>query len=454
MKDRLLCCYFAIIFLVLLSFSNVAADVRPNGFSFTPFAGWYIFEGNEEYNDRPLYGLGLGYRFNEHWSTELSLSYGDFKMNACELPDDADVRHDAYAAYMDIYYDFLPDCKVVPFFTMGMGAMAFDYAEEERHPDLIIEKKHASVFHYGAGIRFQLTSWLDLRTDVRHALSFDVGRSEEQDFEVFNNMMATMGLTFSFGQAKPSVSEVQSNDQDQDGVPDNLDQCPNTVPNVSVNGKGCPYDSDQDGVFDHQDRCQGSQPGAIVDMFGCPKDSDNDSVPDDKDKCPGTEPGVTVDANGCPLDTDNDGISDVMDKCPNTPAGVNVDATGCEIKQTKKIRLNLKIEFASGKSDISSASLEQVKKVAEAMREYPNSTAVIEAHTDSSGGAEYNLKLSQERANMVKHYLTSLFNIDASRLEAVGHGENRPIADNRTKAGRKRNRRAIAIITAIQTTGQ
>jgi len=454
MKDRLMCCFFVMCLFVLLSFSNGAAEVRPNGFSVTPFAGWYIFEGNENFNDRPLYGLGLGYRLSEHWSTELSLSYGDFKMNACELPDCADVRHDAYAAYMDIYYDFLPGCKIVPFLTAGMGAIAFDYEEEERDPNLIISKKHESVIHYGAGIRYELTPQLDLRADVRHALAFDVAQSENQDFDLFNNMMATVGITFAFGHSQPSVSGMNREDQDQDGVPDSIDQCPNTVPNVSVNGKGCPYDSDKDGVYDHQDRCPDSQPGAQVDMFGCTKDSDSDGVADDRDRCPGTRANVTVDVNGCPLDADKDGISDLMDKCPNTPVGVRVDATGCEIKQTKKIRLNLKIEFASGKSEISTSSLDQVKRVAEAMQEYPDSTTVIEAHTDSSGGSDYNLKLSQERANMVVHYLTNFFGIDASRLRAVGYGESRPIADNQTKAGRKRNRRAVAIITATQTTGQ
>jgi OOP family OmpA-OmpF porin len=454
MKDRLLSCFIAMSFLVMLSISNLAAEVRPNGFNITPFAGWYIFEGNEDFNDRPLYGLGIGYRLDEHWSTELSLSYGDFKMNACELPDCADVRHDAYAAYLDIYYDFLPGCKLVPFVTAGMGALTFDYNEEERDPTLIIRKKNASVFHYGAGIRYELTPQLDLRADVRHALSFDVAKSQDQDFDLFNNMMATLGVTYSFGKSRPAVGGLQSDDQDQDGVPDAIDQCPNTVPNVSVNGKGCPYDSDQDGVYDHQDRCPNSKPGSVVDMFGCAKDSDSDGVTDDIDKCPGTLANVTVDAFGCPLDGDNDGISDLMDKCPDTPAGVNVDATGCEIKTSKKIRLNLKIEFASGKADISTSSLDQVKKVAEAMQEYPDSTAVIEAHTDSSGSSELNQKLSQERADMVVHYLTSFFGIEASRLRAVGYGESRPIADNRTKAGKKRNRRAVAIITATQSTGQ
>ncbi|ETR74610.1 MAG: Outer membrane porin F precursor [Candidatus Magnetoglobus multicellularis str. Araruama] len=441
----------AVCLLVLMSFTGVSAEVRPNGITITPYAGWYIFEGNEDYNDRPLYGLGLGYRFSKHWSTELSLSYGDFKLNACESPDCDDVSIDGYSAYMDIYYDIFPCWKVVPYATVGMGAMALDYDEEDRDPNLVISKKTASVFHYGGGLRYSLTPQLDVRADIRHALSFDVAKSQNQDFDLFNNMMATVGFTLTLGKSKPAVSQSQMDDQDQDGVPDSLDQCPNTVPMVSVNARGCPYDSDQDGVYDHQDKCPDTQPGERVDMFGCSKDSDSDGVMDALDRCPGTPANATVDVHGCPLDSDGDGISDLLDKCPNTPAGVNVDAAGCPQKKAeKKIRLNLKIEFASGKAEISTNSLDQVKKVAEAMQEYPDSTAVIEAHTDSSGGSEYNLKLSQQRANMVVHYLTNFFGIDASRLRAVGYGESRPVADNQTKAGRKRNRRAVAIITATQ----
>ena len=60
-----------------------------------------------------------------------------------------------------------------------------------------------------------------------------------------------------------------------------------------------------------------------------PMDSDGDGVPDNVDRCPDTPKGVTVDAKGCPLDTDGDGVADYLDKCPNTPKGATVDARGC-----------------------------------------------------------------------------------------------------------------------------
>jgi OOP family OmpA-OmpF porin len=59
------------------------------------------------------------------------------------------------------------------------------------------------------------------------------------------------------------------------------------------------------------------------------KDSDGDGVPDDLDKCPNTPKGVKVDADGCPLDTDGDGVPDYLDQCPDTPKGATVNSVGC-----------------------------------------------------------------------------------------------------------------------------
>jgi OOP family OmpA-OmpF porin len=72
---------------------------------------------------------------------------------------------------------------------------------------------------------------------------------------------------------------------------------------------------------------------------------------------------------------------------------------------------------------------------------------VIEGHTDSIGPAEYNMRLSERRAESVKDYLTDKLDIDASRLDTKGYGESRPVADNSTKEGRQKNRRVIGVVT-------
>ena len=133
---------------------------------------------------------------------------------------------------------------------------------------------------------------------------------------------AGVGLSFRFG-VKP--------DSDKDGVPDDLDKCPNTPPDVKVDAHGCPLDEDQDGVPDYLDKCAATPKSARVDVGGCPVDEDKDGVPDYLDQCPNTPAGVKVTVSGCPVDEDKDGVPDYVDQCPNTPAGVKVDKVGCPV---------------------------------------------------------------------------------------------------------------------------
>jgi OOP family OmpA-OmpF porin len=89
---------------------------------------------------------------------------------------------------------------------------------------------------------------------------------------------------------------------------------------------------------------------------------------------------------------------------------------------------------------------EKLAAVGTFMKKYPDTTAVIEGHSDDVGKSDYNLKLSQQRAESVVSYLVDEHHIAASRLTAVGYGETRPIADNSTKEGKQMNRRINAVI--------
>lgn len=194
-------------------------------------------------------------------------------------------------------------------------------------------------------------------------------------------------------------------------------------------------DSDKDGVFDRFDRCVGTPRGSKVDKNGCPVDSDHDGVLDYKDKCPNTPPkGVTVDAHGCPLDSDKDGVVDYKDKCENTPRGINVDPHGCPLNQT------LKLYFKSNSDKILKSSYGEVQKFAEFLKKNPGYKVKIIGHTDSIGKAVVNMALSIKRAEAVKAALVAE-GIESSRIVATGRGELDPIESNRTKEGRRVNRR-------------
>jgi OOP family OmpA-OmpF porin len=114
-----------------------------------------------------------------------------------------------------------------------------------------------------------------------------------------------------------------------------------------------------------------------------------------------------------------------------------------------KYCISLNIEYDIDKADIRPQYNDEVAKVGDFMKKYPTTTAVIEGYTDEVGSDEYNMQLSQRRAESVVKSLEEHFGIDPSRLSAKGYGKTRPTADNATDAGKQKNRRIDAIIDCV-----
>jgi outer membrane protein OmpA-like peptidoglycan-associated protein len=110
------------------------------------------------------------------------------------------------------------------------------------------------------------------------------------------------------------------------------------------------------------------------------------------------------------------------------------------IKQEVFIPIN--IEFDSDKWFIKPIYHDELQRVANYLKMYPENSAAIEAYTDDRGSVAYNQRLSQKRAESVRSYLIENFGVDGSKLSAKGFGKSNPIATNKTDEGRKRNRRA------------
>ncbi|TXD97115.1 OmpA family protein [Psychrobacter frigidicola] len=154
------------------------------------------------------------------------------------------------------------------------------------------------------------------------------------------------------------------------------------------------------------------------------------------------------------VDSDGDGVPDSIDQCPGTPMNVVVDERGCplEVDITDELKMELRVFFDNDKSAIKNQYKPEIAKVAEKMREYPNSIARVEGHASKTGpSARYNQRLSEARAVAVKSMLTNEFGIAPNRLSTVGYGYDNPIADNNTEEGRAMNRRVYAIITGDKT---
>jgi OOP family OmpA-OmpF porin len=163
-----------------------------------------------------------------------------------------------------------------------------------------------------------------------------------------------------------------------------------------------------------------------------PGDRDRDGVTDDKDRCPNTPRGVSVDRDGCPPDSDGDGVTDSYDQCPNSPKGAKVDSRGCWVLTG--------VRFDTGKATLQSGSNAVLDPVVKVLVQNPKLKVEVAGHTDSTGSAELNDKLSAARANTVLEYLVS-GGVKRSRLSSRGYGSAKPIASDATAAGRAQNRR-------------
>ncbi|MDB4942900.1 MAG: Flagellar motor rotation protein MotB [Labilithrix sp.] len=217
--------------------------------------------------------------------------------------------------------------------------------------------------------------------------------------------------------------EAHISDRDHDGVPDDIDACPDEAEDHLGNdpNDGCPMppDKDGDGIPDQYDKCP--------------------DVPEDKD-------GID-DGDGCPEDdADQDGIPDVQDACPKEPGQRSTDPkkNGCPsfIKvEGNVVRIMQQVHFATGSATILPESFPMLNEIAMLLKANKGIKRMsIDGHTDNRGAAEMNKKLSGDRAASVMSWLVGK-GVEQTRLESHGYGLERPIEPNDTDAGRAANRR-------------
>ena len=140
-------------------------------------------------------------------------------------------------------------------------------------------------------------------------------------------------------------------------------------------------------------------------------------------------------------------VTDVfLAKVMRKPAPVMKKPAPVIKKPVEKISITLLIEFDYNKDVVRPQHYDDVKKIADSMKKYPEANVLLEGHTDNEGTELYNMGLSRRRAESVKRYLVEKFNVDASRISTLGYGQSNPASTNDTPAGQQRNRRVVAII--------
>jgi OOP family OmpA-OmpF porin len=184
---------------------------------------------------------------------------------------------------------------------------------------------------------------------------------------------------------------------------------------------------------------------------GCPppKDRDGDGILDADDACPDVKGIADPDPkkNGCPppVDTDHDGIIDDEDACPTEKGPRNEDPkkNGCPTVHVTNSEIVIleQVQFDTNQATIKKVSDQLLDEVAAVLTSHEEITQVeVQGHTDSRAAPAHNKQLSQARAQAVVKALIKR-GVAKERLTAKGYGQEVPIADNDTDAGRQQNRR-------------
>ncbi|MEH6784374.1 MAG: OmpA family protein [Alcanivorax jadensis] len=153
-------------------------------------------------------------------------------------------------------------------------------------------------------------------------------------------------------------------------------------------------------------------------------------------------------------DSDGDGVNDDRDRCPNTASGAVVDADGCQVYESLEQRETSVIYFGFDRDSIQGQFSDEIRGVAERLNGGEQGHIRVEGHADSTGPADYNQGLSERRAQSVKERLMKDYKVSGDRISTEGFGENKPVADNSTREGRAKNRRADIIVETEEKKAQ
>ncbi len=414
---------------------SFAKEVRYD-YSFTPLVGYNINEGSLDLDNHSI--LGAEVQFNKIFKIikpELSVMYSRGNYNS------TDNEPKMYRFALNGIHEYDKIGLFIPIAKAGLGYRTLSIKEDGT--------TGTTFLNTGIGAKVPLSKHFSLKAEALYMCDYNSGRYD-------NNLAFLLGLNIGFGgvtyigNPTPAHIEPVDGDDDNDGILNSIDKCPNSEVGISVDANGCLIDEDDDidGILNSIDECPDTKRGVDVDEQGCfvDGDDDNDGILNSLDKCPDTKEGATVDEEGCFVDgdDDNDGILNSIDECPNTSDQVNsIDEVGC-VKD-----FNMQITFENKSFTVDEQSNQNIERFAEFLNSNMIFNARIIGYTDSVGKESDNQILSKNRAEAVQNILIEN-GVSADRITAEGKGEVNFIADNKTPEGRAQNRRIEAELSRIK----
>jgi len=390
-----------------------------------------------------------------------------------------------------------------PYFYVGGGVMNFsvDTKPDLVSPGSVEKDGWVAVIPAGIGAEFALSErvWLDFALGGAMSSTYDLDSYRGATEDIWDSYLnASLGLTFvgencksdrdMDGLGKCDEVKIGTNpevaDTDGDGLLDGEEY-------LTYKTNPLQADTDLDGLTDYDEvKSAGTNPliadtdndglndGEELNKYKTDPlvaDTDKDGLSDGYEVITSLTNPLKADTDGDGLtdgdevnkyktnpliaDTDGDGLSDSEEVLTYKTDPLNVDTDGGTIDDGTEVRrgtdpLNPEddvvkigvpivlegITFDVNKTTIKPESENTLRKALKTLTTYSDISVEISGHTDSDGSAKSNQKLSEGRANSVRDWLVRQ-GVDANRITTVGYGEDKPIADNKTKEGKSKNRR-------------
>ncbi len=452
--------------LTLIFAATCTAGEREGAFSVSPFGGGYTFDGTQHLKTAPVYGLRLGYDLTDTWGEEWVASF----LSTRGTHDRRSVNALAYR--LDILYNFMPKGPLVPYLALGGGGITAGHGSGFNAGG----SNTSATMNAGGGLKYFVTDSIAMRADARQLAIFD--------HRVVFNWEYTGGLTFLFGAKKAAAAAPSAPTCNLTVSPTSVIKGESTKLSwSSQNASKCTIRPGI-GAVDPRGSTIVTPAVDTTYILECSGEGGEDeSKAAVTVAAPPAKPLPTAELSINPASimkgqkavmqwnssnaTDCDirpGIGAVQlqgsrEIVPSVDAAYTLTCAGPGGKATseaniavmtppaptkEELCMALNIEYDTDKAVIKPAYFEEVEKVANFMKRFPQIKGTIEGHTDSVASAKYNMKLSQRRADGVVKMLVEKYGVDGSRIKAVGYGLTRPIADNGTAEGRQKNRRTVA----------
>lgn len=402
---------------LLLMASSASAGIRQGDFSLSPVVGGYTYEGQQHLDTNLVFGGRAGYMLDRNLGIEGVFDYVNPELTGGKK----DVSMYRYGG--ELLYHFMPDAAFIPYVAAGFAGLKFDGANA-------VSKNTYGAADYGVGAKYFLADRFALRADVRHIM-YNLGET------VTHNVEYTVGAYIPFGGAAPSVKPAEQPAPVLPPQPVKVEVPRPVAPKAFLHITPQTITNGEQATLQWSSSNAGNcsiQPG-----IGAVATTGYASVAPTAD----VEYLLTCRGEGGEVASKAGVTVKPMPAKPVEPAPVEQSAAKASAAQLCSPTV-LSIAFDTNKTVIKPKYRDELAKITAFLKENPKAKGSIDGHTDAVGKKSANMKLSQQRAEMVRTYLVKTGGIDADRIVAQGFGPTKPIADNKTAAGKAKNRRIEA----------